>query len=63
MWGALLFGMASALQLRLQALGVAVPSQLLLMLPYLATIVALIFASKKAEMPSAYTVPYSRMER
>ena len=63
MWGALLFGMASALQLRLQALGVAVPSQLLLMLPYLATIIALIFASKKAEMPSAYTVPYSRLER
>ena len=27
------------------------------------TIIALIFASKKAEMPSAYTVPYSRLER
>jgi ABC-type uncharacterized transport system permease subunit len=63
MWGALLFGLASALQLRLQALGVDIASQLLLMLPYLATIVALIFASKKAEMPGAYAVPYSRMER
>lgn len=63
MWGALLFGFASALQLRLQALGVNIPSQLLLMLPYIMTIIALIFASKKAEMPSAYTVPYSRMER
>ena len=63
MWGALLFGFASALQLRLQAQGVGIPSQLLLMLPYILTIIALIFASKKAELPSAYTIPYSRMER
>ena len=63
MWGALLFGFASALQVRLQALGSGIPSQLLLMLPYLMTIAALIFASKKAEFPSAYTIPYSRMER
>ena len=63
MWGALLFGFASALQLRLQAQGVGIPSQLLLMLPYILTVVALIFASKNAELPSAYTIPYSRMER
>ncbi|MCI9648327.1 ABC transporter permease [Oscillibacter sp.] len=63
MWGALLFGFASALQVRLQALGSGIPSQLLLMLPYLMTIAALIFASKQAEFPSAYTIPYSRMER
>lgn len=63
MWGALLFGFASGLQLRLQALGVNIPSQLLLMLPYILTIVALIFASKRAEMPGAYAQPYSRLER
>lgn len=63
MWGSLLFGLASALQLRLQALGIGIPSQLLLMLPYIMTIIALIFASKNAEFPSAYTVPYSRTER
>ncbi len=63
MSGALLFGFASALQVRLQALGSGIPSQLLLMLPYLMTIAALIFASKKAEFPSAYAIPYSRMER
>lgn len=63
MLGALLFGFASALQLRLQALGVNIPSQLLLMLPYIMTVIALIFASKKAEMPGAYAQPYSRMER
>ncbi|MBQ9148550.1 MAG: ABC transporter permease [Oscillospiraceae bacterium] len=63
MWGSLLFGFASALQVRLQALGSGIPSQLLLMLPYIMTIIALIFASKKAEFPSAYTQPYSRLDR
>ena len=63
MWGALLFGFASGLKLRLQALGVNIPSQLLLMLPYIMTIIALIFASKRAEMPGAYAQPYSRLER
>ena len=63
MFGALLFGIAQALQLRLQAKGVNIPAQFLLMMPYILTIIALIFASKKAEFPSAYTIPYSRMER
>ena len=61
--GALIFGFFTASQLRLQAQGVNFPSQLLLALPYAATIVALIFASKDAAMPSAYAQPYSRMER
>ena len=63
MLGALLFGMASALQLRLQAQGIPIPRQLLLMLPYLMTVAALIVASKRAAFPSAYTVPYSRLDR
>ena len=63
MWGALLFGFASALQLRLQALGINIANQLMLMLPYIMTIIALVFSSNKAEFPSAYTLPYSRMER
>ncbi|MEG0779756.1 MAG: ABC transporter permease [Oscillospiraceae bacterium] len=63
MWGALLFGFASALQMRLQALGIDIANQLLLMLPYVMTIIALVFASKKANFPSAYTIPYSRLER
>lgn len=63
LYGALIFGMAQALQLRLQAIGVGIPSQFLLMMPYIMTIIALVIASKKAEMPGAYTLPYSRMER
>jgi len=61
--GALLFGFASALQMRLQALGINIANQLLLMLPYIMTVLALILASKKSEIPSAYTIPYSRLER
>ena len=60
MWGALLFGLASALQMRLQAQGIGIPSQLLLMLPYILTVIALISASKNAVFPSAYTIPYAR---
>ncbi len=62
-FGALIFGMAQALQLRLQAQGIGIPSQFLLMLPYIMTIIALVIASKKAEFPSAYTIPYSRLDR
>lgn len=61
--GALVFGFANALQMRLQAMGVAIPNQLMLMLPYVVTIFALISTSRKAQMPSAYTKPYIRMER
>lgn len=63
MWGSLLFGFANALQIRLQALGAPIPNQFLLMLPYVITIIVLVSVSKKAEFPSAYTQPYSRMER
>ena len=41
---ALFFGLASALQIRLQAQGIDIPHQFLLMLPYVLTIVALIFS-------------------
>lgn len=61
--GALVFGFANALQMRLQAMGVAIPNQIMLMLPYIVTIFALISTSRKAQMPSAYTKPYIRMER
>lgn len=63
MWGSLLFGIADALAIRLQALGAPIPNQFLLMLPYVITIIVLVSVSKKAEFPSAYTKPYSRMER
>ncbi|MEA1926668.1 MAG: ABC transporter permease [Candidatus Auribacterota bacterium] len=59
---ALIFGGANALQLRLQAMGFPVPHQFLLAFPYLLTILALISVSKRAEVPAAFTIPYTRGE-
>lgn len=60
MWGALLFGGVEALQLRLRAIGVNVPYQFLLALPYLATIAALALAGRNASYPAALLKPYRR---
>lgn len=45
LFGAWLFGGIMALQLRLQALGVNIPSSLMTMLPYALTVLALLWAS------------------
>ena len=60
---ALLFGVANALQVRLQAMGVPFPPQALQALPYIMTIVVLLSVSRRASFPSAYTIPFSREER
>jgi simple sugar transport system permease protein len=54
------FGLASALQISLQTLRVPIASELLLMLPYLITILVLISVSRRAEFPSAFAIPYYR---
>ena len=46
MLGAYLFGGVMALQLRLQAMGAALPSSLLLMMPYAMTVLALVVFSR-----------------
>ncbi len=58
--GALLFGGVEALQLRLQTIGLNVPSQFFNMLPYLLTIVALIGVARNASYPAALLKPYKR---
>lgn len=58
--GAWVFGLASAVQISLQTLSVPIPSEILLMLPYLITIVVLVGVSRRAEFPSAFAVPYYR---
>ena len=62
MLGALLFGGVEALQLRLRAIGVPVPYQLLLALPYLVTVAALALAGRNAAYPAALLKPYKREE-
>jgi simple sugar transport system permease protein len=66
--GALLFAFFDALQLRLQqagggVLGVELPYQLYLMLPYAMAIVALVLVARRAAYPQALMKPYRRGER
>ena len=62
--GALLFGVADALQFRIQALGdERLPYETLLMLPYLLTIIVLFRGIKKTEQPEALGQPYIRGAR
>jgi ABC-type uncharacterized transport system permease subunit len=56
--GTILFGLGDALQIRLQAYGVQVPYQLLLMLPYLITLVALVAFMRNARGPAASGQPF-----
>jgi ABC-type uncharacterized transport system permease subunit len=62
--GALLFAFCDAFQLRLQhVIGKEVPYQLLLMMPYLVSILALLLVARRARVPQALMVPYRRGER
>jgi ABC-type uncharacterized transport system permease subunit len=56
----LLFGAADALQFRIQATGVNIPYQFMLMLPYLLTLVVLVIFMARARGPGAIGVPYRR---
>jgi simple sugar transport system permease protein len=65
--GAYLFGGVQALQLRLQAIGVTVPTYLLMMTPYAFTILAVIAASasrtrRRLGTPTALGTAYTRGE-
>lgn len=58
-FGAIVFGLGDAFQIRLQAYGVGVPYQLLLMLPYLITLVALVTFMRNARGPAASGTPFT----
>lgn len=62
MWGALIFGGTTALQLRLQTMGLQlpIPYETFLALPYIVTIIALIIAGRNASYPAALLKPYRR---
>lgn len=61
--GALLFGSVTILQFHFQAIGIAIPSQILSMLPYVATIVVLVLISRNPDwirlnMPASLGKPF-----
>jgi len=60
MLGALLFSMVNALQLRLQVQGVNIPSDLMVMMPYVLTVIALVLTVQRVRSPSALTKPFER---
>jgi len=64
-WGAYLFGGIESLQIRLQTANVPIPVDLISTLPYLITIMVLVFLSrgvrlKRIGAPTALGVPYER---
>jgi ABC-type uncharacterized transport system permease subunit len=61
--GALIFGFLDGLQLRLQGVGLKIPFDIFLMVPYLLTIGALIAVSRKATVPAGLLKPYRREEK
>lgn len=62
MLGALLFSTVNALQLWMQVLGVKIPSDVAVMLPYLLTIAALALTVNRVRGPAALNRPFERGE-
>lgn len=57
---ALLFGFADNLQSTLSIIGVSIPSEFMLMVPYIATIIAVTGLVGRVRAPAADGIPYSR---
>lgn len=58
--GALLFSMVNSLQLWVQVLGIPIPSDIAVMMPYVLTIFALVVTVSRVRGPSALTKPFGR---
>ena len=58
--GSMLFSTINALQLWMQVLGIPVPPDFALMMPYLLTIVVLAFAAGRMRAPAALSKPFKR---
>ncbi len=58
--GSLLFSMVNALQLWMQVVGVPIPSDLAVMMPYVLTILVLMATVSKVRAPSALAKPFER---
>jgi simple sugar transport system permease protein len=58
--GALLFSIVNSLQLWVQVLGIPIPSDFAVMMPYVLTILALVVTVQRVRSPSALTKPFER---
>lgn len=60
MAGALLFSMVNSLQLWIQVLGIPIPSDIAVMMPYVLTILVLVLTVSRVRAPAALTRPFER---
>ena len=60
LFGSLLFSMVNALQVWVQVIGIPIPSDIAVMLPYIMTILVLIVSAGRVRAPKALTKPYER---
>lgn len=60
--GALLFSMVNSLQLWIQVLGIPIPSDVAVMMPYILTILVLVISVSRVRAPTALTKPFEREE-
>lgn len=63
MLACLFFGLASAIQILAQSIGINIAAEILLMVPYIATIIALVGVVGKATAPAADGLPYEKGEK
>ena len=60
LFGSLLFSLVSSLQVWVQVIGIPIPSDIAVMLPYIMTIIVLVLSAGRVRQPSALTKPYER---
>jgi simple sugar transport system permease protein len=60
--GALLFSLVNSLQLWIQVLGIPIPSDIAVMMPYILTILVLVATVSRVRAPSALTKPFERAD-
>jgi ABC-type uncharacterized transport system permease subunit len=60
LFGSLVFSMVNALQLWVQVKNLPIPSDFAVMMPYVLTIIVLVFTARRVRQPSALTKPYER---
>lgn len=58
--GALLFSLVNALQVWVQVLGIQIPPDVAVMMPYILTIIVLVLTAGRVRAPAALTKPYER---
>lgn len=56
--GCIIFGIADALQLRLQGFGIIIPAEFLIMFPYILTLVTYVSVVRRAKAPQSLGKPY-----